>query len=60
MAKRAKCDKCKIKWFIQMKDQTPLRLLKCARCGGPVTEIRSPCHYPVVPGEPALGHRGLF
>ena len=54
MAKKAKCEKCKIKWFIQMKDQTPLRLLKCDRCGGPVTEIRSPCHYPVVGGEPVL------
>ena len=54
MAKKAKCDKCKIKWFINIKDQTPLRMLKCPRCGGSVTEIRSPCHYPVVKGEPSL------
>lgn len=60
MAKSAKCEKCKIKWSIEIKDQTPLRLLKCGRCGGPVTEIRSPCHYPVASGEPVLGNRGLF
>lgn len=56
MAKQAKCDKCKIKWLIELMDQTPLRLLGCDRCGGPVTVIRSPCDYPVVPGEPALGN----
>jgi hypothetical protein len=54
MAKRAKCDNCGIKWFIKIKDQTPLRELKCPQCNGPVTEIRSPCHYTVVPGEPVL------
>ena len=55
MAKRAKCDKCKIKWYIQIKDQTPLRELKCNKCGGPVTQIYSPCDYPLAPGEPVLG-----
>jgi hypothetical protein len=54
VAKRGKCDKCQIKWFISIKDQTPLRLLKCPCCGGPVTEIRSPCRYPLVEGEPNL------
>ena len=55
MAKRAKCDKCKIMWYIQIKDQTPLRELKCNKCGGPVTQIYSPCDYPLAPGEPVLG-----
>ena len=54
MAKKAKCDKCRINWNILIKDQTPLRELKCTRCGGPVTVIMSPCHYPLVEGEPDL------
>jgi len=54
MAKKAKCDRCKIKWFIREKDQTPLRMLRCTRCGGPVSEIRSPCVYKLVSGEPQL------
>jgi len=54
MAKKAKCDKCKIMWFIRIKDQTPLRMLKCNRCGGPVTPIYSPCDYSLAPGEPVL------
>jgi len=54
MATKAKCDKCRIRWFIRIKDQTPLRELKCPRCGGPVTVIMSPCHYSLVPGEPDL------
>jgi len=54
MAKKAKCDKCKVKWFIREKDQTPLRMLACTKCDGPVSEIRSPCHYTLVPGEPKL------
>ncbi len=57
MAGKAKCDECQIKWFIIIKDQTPLRFLKCPRCGGPVTEIRSPCHYPLVEGEPDLNFK---
>jgi hypothetical protein len=54
MAKWAKCDKCRIKWHIKIKDQTPLRELSCPRCGGPVTHIYSPCHYPLATGEPDL------
>ena len=54
MAKRAKCDKCQIKWNIQIKDQTPLRLLTCNQCGGPVTPIYSPCDYRLARGEPCL------
>ena len=54
MAKRAKCDNCKIKWNIQEKDQTPLRQLQCPYCGGPVTQIYSPCRYPLAKGEPIL------
>lgn len=54
MAKKAKCDKCQIRWHIKIKDQTPLRMLKCNMCGGAVTPIYSPCHYPVAPGEPVL------
>ena len=54
MASKAKCDKCQIKWFISIKDQTPLRMLKCPKCGGPVTEIRSPCKYTIAQGEPNL------
>jgi len=54
MAKKAKCDKCKLKWFIRIKDQTPLRMLTCTKCGGPVTEIRHPCNYRIMPGEPNL------
>lgn len=57
MAKKAKCDKCRIKWNIRIMDQTPLRMLDCPRCGGPVTVIRSPCHYQVVKGEPTLSSR---
>lgn len=54
MAKKAKYDKCKIKWFIRIKDQTPLKYLKCTECGGSVTEIRSPCNYHIMQGEPNL------
>ena len=54
MAKRAKCEKCKIKWNIQEKDQTPLQQLQCPYCGGPVTQIYSPCRYPLAKGEPIL------
>jgi len=54
MAKRAKCDKCQIKWNIVIKDQTPLRELKCPRCGGTVTPIYSPCNYTLTQGEPEL------
>jgi len=54
MAKRAKCDKCRIRWYIQIKDQTPLRELRCNKCGGPVTPIYSPCDYPLARGEPVL------
>jgi len=57
MAKKAKCDRCKIKWFIQEKDQTPLRMLRCTRCGGPVTPIYSPCNYLLTKGEPTLSLR---
>ena len=57
MAKKAKCDKCQIKWNIQIKDQTPLRLLACNQCGGPVTPIYSPCNYRLAPGEPTLNQR---
>lgn len=53
MAKRAKCDHCQIRWSIRIMDQTPLRLLKCPSCGGPVTPIYSPCNYRLVMGEPA-------
>jgi hypothetical protein len=57
MAKKAKCDKCKVWWRIEMKDQTPLRELECDRCGGPVTQVRSPCDwrgYSLLKGEPVL------
>jgi len=57
MAKKAKCDKCQIMWYIKVKDQTPLRLLACNQCGGPVTPIYSPCKYPLARGEPVL-HQG--
>lgn len=57
MAKKAKCDKCQIKWHIKVKDQTPLRLLACNQCGGPVTLISSPCNYPLARGEPVLNGR---
>jgi len=54
MAKKAKCDACQIKFEIQEKDQTPLRELQCPYCGGPVTQINSPCRYPLAKGEPIL------
>ena len=54
MAKRAKCDRCRIKWDIRIMDQTPLRLLACPVCGGDVSPIYSPCGYPRVLGEPKL------
>ena len=54
MAKKAKCDKCRIRWHIRIKDQTPLRQLKCPRCASPVTPIYSPCNYPLAKGEPDL------
>ena len=57
MAKKAKCDKCKIKWYIRIKDQTPLRELKCPQCAGPVTPIYSPCNYRLADGEPNLNQR---
>lgn len=52
MAKRAKCDKCQIKWNILIKDHAPLRILACNQCGGTVTPIYSPCQYTLAPGEP--------
>jgi hypothetical protein len=55
MAKKAKCDKCKVRWVIHIKDQTPLRELACNQCGGPVTPIYSPCYYKMAAGEPTLG-----
>ena len=54
MAKRAKCDKCRLRWNIQQKDQTPLRELRCPKCGETVTPIYSPCDYRLAPGEPIL------
>ena len=57
MAKKAKCDRCQIKWNIQIMDQTPLRELKCPLCGGPVTPIYSPCNYLLTKGEPTLSLR---
>ncbi len=54
MAQKAKCDKCKIKWNITEKDQTPLSELECPYCHGPVTQIYSPCRYPLAKGEPIL------
>jgi len=54
MAKKAKCDKCRIRWDIRIMDQTPLRELKCPRCAGPVTPIYFPCNYPLARGEPDL------
>lgn len=54
MAKRAKCDRCKVRWVIEVKDQTPLRLLACPRCRGPVSPIYSPCSYRLIDGEPSL------
>ena len=56
MAKKAKCDNCKIKFDIKEKDQTPLRELECPYCHGPVTQIYSPCRYPLAKGEPILKH----
>ena len=61
MAKKGKCDRCRIKWNIRIMDQTPLREMKCPRCGGPVTPIYSPCHYDLVEGEPELNlNKGRF
>ncbi len=54
MAKRAKCDRCQVKWDIKILDQTALKYLKCPRCLGAVTEIRSPCRFTKVEGEPRL------
>ena len=54
MAKRGKCDKCRIKWNIRIKDQTPLRELECPQCAGQVTPIYSPCNYHLADGEPNL------
>ena len=58
MAKKAKCDKCGIKWYIKEKDQTPLRELECPYCHGPVTRIYSTCRYPLARGEPSLKVKG--
>lgn len=57
MAKKAKCDHCRIRWDIRIKDQSPLHDLRCPRCGGIVTPIYSPCAYRRVPGEPDLNLR---
>lgn len=55
MAKKAKCDKCKIKFDIKEKDQTPLDQLECPYCHGPVTRIYSNGdRYFQVKGEPIL------
>lgn len=55
MAAKAKCDRCKVRWRITIKDQTPLKEMRCPLCDGPVTQIYSPCDYTLAPGEPQLG-----
>ena len=60
MAKQAKCDRCKVQWFIKIMDQTPLKDLACSKCGGPVTRVYKQCKYKALAGEPVLRvRRGL-
>jgi hypothetical protein len=54
VAKQAKCDTCKVKFDIKVKDQTPLRDLECPYCHGPVTRVYSNCRYFKVTVEPNL------
>ena len=58
MAKKGKCDRCRVFWRIKIMDQTPLKELHCPLCKGPVTPIYSPCDteaYTLAPNEPELG-----
>ncbi len=55
MAKNGVCIKCRVRWDIHLKDQTPLRLLKCPQCGESITLLHSSefC-FRRSPGEPVL------
>jgi len=59
MAKTARCDKCRIRWDITVKDQTPLREMRCPYCCGPVKPVRSiggpGLEYKLQQGEPEHG-----
>jgi Zn finger protein HypA/HybF involved in hydrogenase expression len=58
VAKKAKCETCKIKFNIVEKDQTPLCELECPYCHGPVTRIYvNNSDYFLAKGEPILKTR---
>jgi hypothetical protein len=61
MAKKAKCERCQVWWHIQVKDQTPLRMLCCPYCAGPVKPVYSPIPgFYLAKGEPVLAPPGVL
>ena len=54
MASQAKCEKCQVRFHIVLRDQTPLRLLRCPLCKGPVSRTSHASRLPVALGEPEL------
>lgn len=54
MAIRAKCERCHIRWNIKVKGLTPLHLLRCPFCKGPVSRTSHQSRLPLALGEPEL------
>ena len=41
MAKAARCEACKLHWYVRILDQTPVKELRCPECKGPVVADRT-------------------